>query len=103
MLEIKNSLNFAFPPLFHSLRIKIWGEGENLYFGNFSPMVFNICAFINFYSTIQLINYSTNTAAQKFSNPARADRIFQGKYPKILCAEVNAPAGLLIGRERQGF
>ncbi|APF18087.1 hypothetical protein Cabys_1338 [Caldithrix abyssi DSM 13497] len=32
------------------------------------------------HSTIQLINYSTNPAAQKFSNPARAGLIFQRKY-----------------------
>ncbi|APF19817.1 hypothetical protein Cabys_3069 [Caldithrix abyssi DSM 13497] len=34
-------------------------------------MMSNICVFVNFYSTIQLINYSTNPAEQKFSHSAR--------------------------------
>ncbi|APF17566.1 hypothetical protein Cabys_815 [Caldithrix abyssi DSM 13497] len=36
------------------------GKGEDLSVGNFSPMMFNICAFVNFYSTIQPINSYTS-------------------------------------------
>ncbi|WP_456405530.1 hypothetical protein [Caldithrix abyssi] len=77
MLKIKNNFNCPRPL---SMK-KSLGEWEELFVGNFSPMMFNICVFVSFYSTIQLINYSTNPAAQKFSLP-RAGRIFQGQYSR---------------------